>query len=323
VPPSSWAADPTDLITKSVAAVPANTAECPRFLTFLLEANGGNQETIRFLQRWCGYLLTGETREHVLVFICGDGGTGKTVFLNTVTGIMNDYAVTAPMETFTSGQFDRHPTELAMMRGARLVTATETEEGRPWAEAKVKQLTGGDPVSARVMRGDFFTYRPQFKLMFAGNHLPVLHNIDNSYLRRFRTLPFSVKPASPDPHLFERLKEEWPQILRWMIDGCVAWQTEGLPVSRVVSDATTAYFSGQDAVSNWLDEACEIGGCTFRDGSMSSALFGSWNEYAKSVGENARTNKWLSSDLERRGFIKRSTNRGVVFDAIRLRKKGR
>ena len=120
-------------------------------------------ELIRFIQQWSGYCLTGDIREHALVFGFGNGKNGKSVWLNTITGIMRDYAVTAPMETFTASKFDRHPTELAMLRGARLVTASETEKDRLWAESRIKQITGGDRISARFMRQDFFEFTPQLQ----------------------------------------------------------------------------------------------------------------------------------------------------------------
>ena len=110
------------------------------------------------------------------------------------------------METFTASISDRHPTELAMLRGARLVTATETEEGRAWAEARIKQMTGGDPVSARFMRQDFFTYVPQFKLLIAGNHRPALRNVDEAARRRFNIVPFLHRPERPDRQLEDKLR---------------------------------------------------------------------------------------------------------------------
>jgi putative DNA primase/helicase len=138
------APEPADYITKITAVSPAATADCPLWRQFLQEATARNDELIDYLQRLCGYGLTGDTREHALQFIYGPGGNGKTVFLNTVAAILGDYAVIAPMETFTSSASDRHPTDLAMLCGARLVCATETEEGRAWAESRIKQLTGGD-----------------------------------------------------------------------------------------------------------------------------------------------------------------------------------
>jgi P4 family phage/plasmid primase-like protien len=127
-----------------------------------------------------GYCLTGSIDEHALFFLYGTGGNGKGVFLNTMTAILGDYAKVAPADMFTVTQNKRHPTDVAMLQGARLVTAQETKEGKFWAEAKIKALTGGDPITARFMRQDFFTYAPQFKLVIAGNHKPRLRNVDES-----------------------------------------------------------------------------------------------------------------------------------------------
>ena len=129
---------------------------------------------IGFLQRFLGYCLTGHVHEHVLVFLSGTGGNGKGVFMSTVAGIFGDYAITAPMEMFLASNVDRHPTEIAKLMGARLVVAHETQKGRRWDEAKIKNLTGGDTLTGRFMRGDFFDFKPTHKLMIAGNHKPSL-----------------------------------------------------------------------------------------------------------------------------------------------------
>jgi Family of unknown function (DUF5906) len=147
-----------------------------------------------------GYSLTGSTQDHALFFCHGGGANGKSVLLGTVANILGDYHTTAPIETFSASQNDRHPTELAALRGAHLVTATETQEGRPWDETKIKLLTGGDRISARFMRGDFFEFVPQFKLIIAGNHKPSLRTVDEAIRRRFHLVPFTVTipPAERD-----------------------------------------------------------------------------------------------------------------------------
>src|SRR5262249_22650608 len=216
-----------DGITKCTSVAPNNVG-CPLWLKFLDEATAGDQELIRFLKQWCGLCLTGVTREHALLFVYGPGGNGKSVFLNIVTNILQAYATTAAMDTFTSSNSDKHPTELAMLRGARLVTASETEEGRAWAESRIKQLTGGDRISARFMRQDFFEFAPQFKLTIIGNHKPVLHNVDDAARRRFNVVPFIRKPEKPDRELEQKLIREAPGILQWMIEGCLDWQQHGL-----------------------------------------------------------------------------------------------
>jgi putative DNA primase/helicase len=146
-----------DYVTKmtAVAPAPAGTPH-PIFDKFLKRVTNENSDLQGCLKRQSGYSLTGSTREQTLEFLHGEGANGKSVLLATMSGIMGDYAMTAPIEVFTVSNFDRHPTELAGLRGARLVTAFETEEGRVWAESKIKALTGGDKISARFMRQDFF-----------------------------------------------------------------------------------------------------------------------------------------------------------------------
>jgi putative DNA primase/helicase len=162
------------------------------------------------------------------------------------------------MESLTASKSDRHSTDIAMLRGSRVATASETEEGRDWAESRIKQLTGGDAVTARFMRQDNFTFRPTFKLLIVGNHMPRLKNVDDAMRRRFNIVPFVHKPERPDRQLEEKLKAEWPAILRWMIDGCLDWQKHGLVRPKSVQDATGKYFADQDLWSQWLDEECTV-----------------------------------------------------------------
>jgi putative DNA primase/helicase len=289
---------PDDHITKLTAATPADAGECPLWLEFLKTSIGNDQELVRFLQVWCGYTLTGLTREHALLFVYGPGGNGKSVFLNTITKVMGEYATVAAMETFTSSGSDRHPTDLAMLKGARLVCASETEEGRAWAETRIKQLTGGDPISARFMRQDFFTFVPEFKLVVIGNHKPVLRNVDDAAKRRFNVVPFVLKPANPDRELEHKLQAEWPAIFRWMIAGCLEWQASGLTRPRVVVEATAEYFSEQDIVRQWVDENCELGP---RQSETMTTLFKNWSDYAVANGEKPGTTKWFSQTVARLG----------------------
>ena len=217
-------------MTKIAGIAPDAACPVPHWNSFLDRVTGGDAELIAFLHRVVGYALTGVTREHALFFLYGTGANGKTTFLNAITGAMGDYCRIAPIETFTASISERHPTDLAGLRGARLVTAVETEEGRRWAESKIKALTGGDKISARFMRQDFFEFTPQFKLLIAGNHKPGLRSVDEAIRRRFYLIPFTVTipTAERDPELLEKLKTERPGILHWMIEGCLRWQQHGL-----------------------------------------------------------------------------------------------
>ena len=311
---------PEDYFTKITAVGPRG--DCPRFLTFLKRIVGGDSDLTCYLRRVLGYGLTGLTREHALFFGYGTGANGKSVLLSTIAGILGEYHRTAPIETFTASNGDRHPTDLAGLRGARLVTATETEEGRRWAESRIKQLTGGDTVAARFMRQDFFEYRPQFKLIIAGNHKPSLRSVDEAIRRRFHLIPFAVTipPEERDADLSEKLKDEWPGILSWLIEGCLEWQAEGLRPPNAVLEATEAYLSAEDSLAAWIDEACARSPGAWEP---STALFGSWSNWANSAGEHPGSIKRFSQALESRGFTRVRQRRGggnpvAGFDGLRL-----
>lgn len=290
-------------ITKQAAVAPER-ADCPKWRAFLLEACQGDQDMIRFLQQWAGYCLTGDTREHALLFVYGSGGNGKSVFLETVTYILGEYAATASMDTFTASKHSQHLTFMAMLRGARLVTASETEEGRAWAETKIKQVTGGDKITANFMRQDAFTFTPQFKLTVVGNHKPILRNVDDAARRRFNILPFTVRPANPDKQLTEKLRAEAPAILQWMIEGCLDWQKNGLVRPQRVIEATTEYFDDQDLTGQWLEENCRVEPENLSLAETPKALFENWRDYAMASGEEPGTQMALLSVLAKRGLTR-------------------
>jgi putative DNA primase/helicase len=312
-------ADPGDGVTRLTSVGALDCGHCPTWLQFLRETTDGSDDLISFLQAWAGYCLTGEIIEHALVFVYGGGGNGKSVFLNAIAEIMGDYAVTAAMDTFEASKGSRHPTDLAMLRGARLVTASETEEGRAWAEARIKAITGGDPITARFMRQDYFTYKPQFKLTIVGNHMPVLHNVDDAARRRFNIVPFLCKPERPDPKLPEKLRAEYPAILRWMIDGCLLWQANRLPRPKIVTDATAEYFAEQDLFQQWLDACCEVRINNDARFDHVSRLYGSWKGFAEQAGEKPGSAKSFSQQMRRRGFKPGRTGSTRLFHFVKVR----
>jgi putative DNA primase/helicase len=302
--------DPEDYVTKITAIAPGG--DCPTWQKFLGRVTSDNQELIAFLCRMCGYCLTGITTEHALFFLLGSGANGKSVFLSTVAGILGDYHATAAMETFTAHKSDRHPTELAHLRGARLVTATETEDGCHWAEARIKVLTGGDEIAARYMRGDFFEYIPSFKPIFAGNHMPGLRSVDEAICRRIHLLPFlvTIPTDKRDLQLSEKLKKEWPGILSWMIRGGLEWQASGLQPPEVVKNATTSYLEAEDTIAAWIDDCCQHDPQAWES---RAALFASWSDWAKKAGEPAGSRKDFVGNLADRGYPykRKHAGRGV------------
>jgi putative DNA primase/helicase len=304
----------TDYLTKMTAVAPA-TANCPLWMTHLKRVLNDNDDLVAYLQRVLGYSLTGLVNEHALFFCYGTGANGKGVTINTVARIIANYAQTATIETFTASHTDRHTTELAALRGARLVTSTETEEGRRWAESRIKMLTGGDPIRARFMRQDEFEFEPQLKLLISGNHKPGLRSVDEAIRRRFHLIPFTVTipPDERDLNFATKLEAEWPAILAWMIGGCLEWQAKGLKSPAAVRDATSAYLDSQDNFSAWLEECCQRQPDAFES---NTALFASWAKWAESAGEYVGTRTRFLDTLEAKDFERGRTGKARGFRGL-------
>jgi putative DNA primase/helicase len=213
---------------------------------------------------------------------------------------------------------------MAGLRGARLVTSIETEQGRRWAESKLKALTGGDKISARFMRQDFFEFIPQFKLVVAGNHKPSIRTIDEAMRRRLHLVPFTVTipPKQRDKTLPERLLAERDGILAWAVQGCLEWQRIGLQPPPAVMAATEEYFEAEDALGRWLDECCLRGPNHVE---LSATLFASWKSWAEAAGEFVGSQRRLTDLLLARGFEKaRHKHKGTrALQGLKLRDETR
>ena len=310
-----------DRITKSTVVTP-KSGPCPTFLKFIKEATQGDDALIRLLQQWFGYCLTGQTIEHALMFFYGPGGNGKGLLLNFVTWLLGDYGAAADMKTFTASKHERHSSELASLIGKRTVTAPETEEGQAWAESRIKQLTGGDPIKANFMRQDPITFIPQFKLMISGNHKPVLRNVDEAMRRRLMIIPFTFIPPVKDIHLDEKLKDEAPAILQWMIEGCLDWQQNGLIKPDSVTAATAEYFEDQDVFQHWLDEECDCEPGNEHKWEKATDLFSKWATFAKARGDDPGSSRSFKDLMLRHGFTNKRTNTDRRYLGIRIRQKG-
>jgi putative DNA primase/helicase len=303
--------DPLDYITKKTACsvAPAETPY-PLWTKFLDRITAGNTELQGFLQRYIGYCCTGFTNEHVFVFAYGTGANGKSTFINTIAKIFGDFATVADMSTFIASNTEHHPTDLAKLHGARLVVAQETQKGRRWDETKIKALTGGDKITARFMRQDFFDFVPTFKLFICGNHKPRLNSVDEAIRRRLLLVPFTVQIplAERDPRLPDKLWAERRAILRWCIDGCLEWQRIGLAPPKTVLDATESYFADQDTLQQWLDDCTEDGGeFAF---SRTTELFASWKAWCETRNMKPGSERTLSEALVDRGFTKKRNTAG-------------
>jgi len=298
-----------DYITKQSACAVAPPGTPHPVWTAFLERVQPDPEVRAFLRRLCGYGLTGVTREHRFAFFWGTGANGKSTFIDVITGIMNDYATVADIGTFIASHTERHPTDLAKLHGYRLVVAQETERGRRWDETKIKSLTGGDKLTARFMRCDFFDYTPKFKLIIVGNYKPRLDGVDEAMRRRMLLVPWTVRipPEERDLQLAAKLRKEWPAIQRWMIDGCLEWQQVGLAPPRAVTEATDEYFEDQDSFKQWLDE-CTENRPVFTE---VNKLFVSWKQWCEARGLYFGSSRGLSDALMDRGYERKKGTGGI------------
>ena len=306
-----------DYITKSTTVAPRDIP-IPIWRSFLDKITASDAELQKYLQRMAGYCLTGDTNEHVMFFFYGTGANRKSVFINTLVEIWGDYAAIAPMTTFMATHTDQHPTDLAMLRAVRLVVAQETEAGRHWAEARIKSITGGDPITARFMRADFFTYKPQFKLVIVGNHKPSLRTVDEAIRRRIHLVPFvvTIPEAERDKDLFDKLKPERLGILQWAINGCLKWQKTGLAPPNTVLDATAKYLADEDNFARWIEDECVT---EKNQWGVGAQLWGQWKIWCERNNEHPGSQKSFAQEMEKRGFS-RSKSQGVRgFDRIDLK----
>jgi P4 family phage/plasmid primase-like protien len=297
---------------RKMAAVTPDFSGLPtRWLGFMDEITIGNGLLAGFLQRVAGYCLTGITREHDMFFFYGGGRNGKGTFLNTLLHLLGlrDYAKVADQDTFTASKYGKHSTDLASMAGCRMVVVPETEEGAEWDERRVKSVTGGDPITARFMRQDNFTFDPQFKLIVSGNNKPTIKVVDTAIRSRMNLAPFMAvfQGAREDKLLAEKLSAEHPRILAWAIQGCLEWQRSGMQKPEIVKAATAQYLDAEDTKQAWFGECCAITDKQDTAGkphkSRQTVLYQSWKTWIEADGGKAGTKKDLVAWFDKQGFV--------------------
>jgi putative DNA primase/helicase len=263
--------NPQDYITKNAAVeYPVDAgADCPMWEATLSDIWRDDRELIESEQRFLGYCLTGDVREQVLKIWHGLGANGKSTVLNAMLDILGDYGMRAPSELLMARRDDKHPTMFADLAGKRLVVCVETGDGRHLAESVAKELTSSEPLPARRMRENYWRFTPTHKLVLATNHKPTIRGTDHGIWRRMALVPFEQcywdadkgetgpEDLKADKTLPERLRNEYPAILRWLVAGCLAWQRDGLRMPERVRTATDAYRQQMDVVGQFLREECE------------------------------------------------------------------
>ena len=282
-----------------------------------------NQPLIEFIQRFFGSCLTGDVREQLMAVFHGNGSNGKSTLLTAVQSVLGpDYSSAAPDSLLMARNFDSHPTENATLHGKRIVVAQETDRGRKLDEARVKRYTGGDRISARKMREDFWDFAPTHKLVLSTNHRPIITGDDDAIWRRLALVPFNQKFWNPDngesgpeelrqdKELPQKLADEGEGVLAWMVQGCLAWLSGGMQIPNVVRAATSEYRKEQDCLGRFLEERCvKREGAMVRLADLYVAITRWGEENGEDVPDKKSTGQWLDS----RGFLSKRGAKGVRF----------
>lgn len=307
-----------DHITKLVPVPYLRAAQCPQWMAFLERIFAGKAALIDFLQRALGYALTGLTTEQVLFILWGTGANGKSTLLTSAVSLLADYAVSTRPETFMVKKGDTIPNDVARLKDARLVIAVEADTGQRLDEGRVKGMTGGDPLTARFMRAEYFDFTPTFKVFLATNHRPAIRGTDHAIWRRIRLIPFTVTipEAEQDRHLGEKLRAEWPGILAWAVAGCRAWHRSGLGTPDEVQTATDAYRADMDVLGGFLSERCLLKPpATVTAGTLYEAYLGWCHE----SGEKPLSKRTFGLRLIERGFLAIRSRRVRSWRGLQLR----
>lgn len=306
-----------DYITRIIPTEYNPYADFEEWAKFLHRIMNDNAELISFLQRAVGYSLTGSTREQCLFMLYGCGANGKTTFLEAISDVLAGYAQRTPTDTLLAKDTSGISNDIARLKGARFVVASEVEEGKRMAESLVKQMTGGEKMTARFMRAEYFEFMPHFKLWVGTNHKPVIRGTDQAIWRRIKLIPFNVTipPEERDKNLLNKLRREMPGILNWAVMGCMDWQKNGLGEPEEVIKATNDYRSEMDVLTRFITDCCTT---NTQRSIKSSVLYKKYAEWSRDNNEFTLSQTKFSTRMQEKGFSKIRTSRGMVWEGIAI-----
>lgn len=309
-----------DLITLQTRVAPSAVVG-ERFLQFMVEITDGDASLATFIQVALGACLSGAVEDHWIMFWIGQGRNGKNTLGDLVQWILGDYAGQIPSTALMSSKYQEHPTELMALKGRRLVTSSEIEDGAFWNESRLNQVTGDETITARYMRQDLITFLRTHKNLIYGNHKPQLRNITKALAARIKVVPFKVSFAGrEDKGLPEDLRADAGGVLAWLVEGHAMWLAGGksLPACAAVEAETAEYFAEQSTIDAWLEETCEIDGEAHVD---RRSLYMSYQDWKRERGEFAPSATRFYSDMKLRFRV--SKNRGFYhFHGLKLRGSG-
>ena len=307
----------SDLCTKSTGVAYNPNASYELWDKTLLDIFCNDSELLSYVQRFLGYCLTGLITEQVMVIFNGSGANGKDTLLGRVMKAVGDYAGWAAPNLLMETRND-HPTEVADLRGKRVIVASESSDQGKLHETKVKTLTGSEIQKARMMRQDFFEFPTQFKLILMTNHRPVIGGDDYAIWRRMHLVPFNQtykKGENRDDGLPARLDQELPGILRWCVEGCIEWQRVGLQPPKAVTEATAQYRTEQDILAQFFEEKCVLKPYAQI---AAKALYATYQAWCIDNGHSPKSQSWLWPKLQERDVAKDRTAQGYVYRGIGL-----
>ena len=291
------------------------------WLNFLNDVTNGNMELQEYIQKCVGYSLTGSTSEQCAYFLYGIGNNGKSTFLDTIADLFGGYAANAQPETIMMKRWgnDGAGSDIARLKGSRFVTSEEPTEGVRLNEGLLKQLTGGSKVTCRFLYGDEFEYTPEFKIWIATNHKPVVRGTDLGIWRRIKLIPFEVNipKEKVDKNLKQKLKKEFPQILRWAVEGCIKWRESGIEEPQCVQDAVKEYKQEMDLLAGFIEQCIEIDYDSMKK-IPAKDLFRAYSRWAKENNEYEMSSKKFFTEIGKRLPEKGRDSKGIFYRNIRL-----
>lgn len=311
---------PEDQVTMQASVAFDSDALCPRWEQFLREVFDSDDELIDFVSRALGYSLTGDTSEQCLFFCYGSGGNGKTRLLNAIRFTLGSYAADTPFATFEMSGRSAIPNDVAALVGKRLVTASESCETARLNEARLKALAGEDPLTARFLHGEYFTFQPSAKLWLSSNHKPLVRDTSSGFWRRVRLIPFlrSFKGSAEDRTLGASLGAESSGILAWAVRGCREWQKLGLKPSTAVVDATEDYRAESDPLTDFLADRCILDASASAGATELFQAYQSWAD-ARRIREWDRLGRGQLGRLLSERFQRKRKSAGICYGGIGLR----
>lgn len=305
-----------DLLTNISPAAYDPEAQCPRWIRFILEIMSGDQQMADFLQRAVGYSLTGETSEQCMFILWGTGANGKTTFVETLRYVLGTYAQAADFQTFMAKRFGPQSgpsSDIAKLRGARFVSATEGEEGQKLAESVIKQITGGDTITACFKFKEHFEFSPQLHLWLCTNHKPQVVGTDEGIWRRIRLIDFNERFAKDDT-LGACLKSEAAGILRWAMEGMNQWRQFGLMEPQRVLNTTTEYRADEDIICRFVNDECEV---AKGEETPSRRLYDAYKAWARDNHEIEMSERKFADTMKDHGYVKRKKPAGIFYSGLK------